>query len=482
MAWLFRVFRTRRTPRSLAILALLCFLLALTLRVSLSAHQGQQNLSEKQHADWDSSSLDMDKTLSQWIHTPLSGSFEAQSTEMGRRIEILRKWIQLGDEQIPASRGASQSKIFEKAMADLFPFLSGESRGKPYTNLFDKLKTSYDATSCGIVIPTSVDNLRQTFHLVGALREVLHSTLPIQIVYAGNDGLRSFQREMLAHRFTDIRFLDIYTVFREPSSQLDVSLSSLRTSACVATTFKDFILLSGDLVLLRKPEELFDLPTHRRTGALIYNDRVSSSGPLNTYTLHDSSGFQPDANAKVSQIHDLSVAVLDKSRHSVLFAMLHASWQCHLKEQAQTDHTAVNRESETWRLGFEHTSAPYELQTPTDALVGWPRFEAGEEICKFAHGFSGLNGRILWYSQPMPIVESPADQDIPTHRVAAVSGQHELSNNDIICAVRNEAQRLRSQEKQVIKEIIYKAQELDEEFKLAKMHRSLTSSNGEVYR
>ncbi|KAI0162449.1 mannosyltransferase putative-domain-containing protein [Pestalotiopsis sp. NC0098] len=364
-------------------------------------------------------------------------------------------------------------------MADLFPFLSGESRGKPYTNLFDKLKTSSDTSSRGIVIPTSVDNLRQTFHLVGALREVLHTTLPIQIVYAGNDGLRSFQREMLAQRFTDIRFLDIYTVFREPSSQSDVSLSSLKTFACVATTFEEFILLSGDIVLLRKPEELFDLPTHRRTGAVIFNNHISSSGQLNE---HDSSGFQPDTNAEVSQIHDLSVAVLDKSRHSVLFAMLHASWQCHLKEQSQTDHNAVNRESETWRLGFEHTSAPYELQTPTDALVGRPRFEAGEEICKFAHGFSGLNGRILWYSQPMPIVESPADQDIPTHRVAAVSGQHELSNNDIICAVRNEAQRLRSQEKQVIKEIIYKAQELDEEFKLAKMHRSLTSSNGEVYR
>lgn len=66
--------------------------------------------------------------------------------------------------------------------------------------------------------------------------------------------------------------------------------------------------------------------------------------------------------------------------------------------------------------------------------------------------------------------------------MAAVSGQHELSNNDIICAVRKGAQSLTSQEEQVIKETIYKAQELDEEFKLAKMHRSLTPSDGETYR
>lgn len=482
MAWLFKILPTRRTPRSLAILALLCFLLALTLKVSVSTHQGQQNLSEKQHADWESSSLDMDRTLSQWINAPLSGSFEAQSTEMGRRIEILRKWMQLGDEQIPAIRGASQSRVFEKAMADLFRFLSGEPRVKPYTNLYDKLQNSFDATSRGIVVPTSVDNFRQTFHLVGALREVLHTTLPIQIVYAGNDGLRSFQREMLAHRFTEISFLNIYAVFREPSSQPDVSLSSLKTFASLATTFEEFIILSGDLVLLGRPEELFDLPSYRRTGAVISIDRISSSGQLSGHTAYDSSGFRPDRNTRGSQIHDLSVTVFDKSRHSVLFAMLHASWQCHMKEQAQTDSTTVNRESEIWRLGFEHTSAPYELQTPSDALVGWPRSEAGEEICKSVHGFSGLNGRILWYSRPMPREESSPDHDIPTHRMAAVSGQHELSNNDIICAVRKGAQSLTSQEEQVIKETIYKAQELDEEFKLAKMHRSLTPSDGETYR
>ncbi|KAK6208438.1 hypothetical protein LQW54_006783 [Pestalotiopsis sp. IQ-011] len=367
-------------------------------------------------------------------------------------------------------------------MADLFPFLSGEPRGKPHTNLYDKLKTSFDATSRGIVVPTSVDNFRQTFHLVGALREVLHTTLPIQIVYAGNDGLRSFQREMLAHRFTDISFLDIYTVLREPFSQPDTSPSSLKTFACLATTFEEFILLSRDLVFLDRPEELFDLRTYRRTGAFLSIDRISSPGQLKGYAPYDSSGSRTNTNAQDSQTHDLSVAVFDKSRHSVLFAMLHASWQCHLKEQAQTDRTTVNRVSEMWRLGFEHTSAPYELQTPSDALVGWPRSEAGEEICKFAHGFSGLSGRILWYNRPMPREESSPDQDIPTHRMAAVSGQHELSNNDIICAVRKEAQLLRSQEKQVIEETIYKAQELDEEFELAEMHRSMTSSDGEANR
>lgn len=494
MAGLLGLLRPWRTLRSFALFALFSFAIILALKARISSpflDHLQHKVFGTLHSEWAPSPPPIDEIVSEWVDKPPSGTFESQSIEVGHRAKTIRGWLQHQDSQPRAGDHNLQSEMIEKAAISLFPFLSQATKPE-FSKPLENLRSSFRKTGRGIVLSASVSNFRQTFHLIGVLREGLQTTLPIQVVHSGNDGLRSFQREMLAHRFPNVSFLDIYTVIDDSYFDSDVSQLPLRAVACLATTFEKFILLSEGMILLKRPDDLFEETTYRRNGFVVYQDRISPSKIVEKQGqqqelsgAHRSSEWSNEwlhAEMKDRHRQDVSVAIVDKSRYEVLFGLLHATWQCIQRGSGDGDSGSVNmRESETWRLAFELTgAASYKVQTPSDAVIGGPRHDdAGQEVCSFAHGFADGRGRLLWYISSMLASDRPnsgANLDTPSHRMPAVLALSELSENKIICRVKKEAQTLTSREKQIIQDSITKAQQLDDEFKLVKMHRSLTSS------
>ncbi|KAI0134678.1 mannosyltransferase putative-domain-containing protein [Xylariales sp. AK1849] len=491
MARLLRAMRTRPSPRSLTVLTLL-FLTVLLLSSprtrTFLARGPQQEPSGPDHTRWPPNLPPVDETAAYWADTPLSGSFEAQSIEIGQRAGTLREWIRSHDSYSEAFHPKLHPEAIENAAVTLFPFLAHTLRNSDGKNLLENLQPFFNKSSRGIVIPTSVSTLRQTFHLLGALTEVLQTDLPIQIVYGGNDGLRSFQREMLAYRFPNISFLDINTLIGDDSLQLDTSDSALKIFAGLATTFEQFILLDENVVFLQRPDILFEQRLYHSTGALLFGRRTRSSTKSPEFyqrevlRSHSSSEWIRDSlveDTQYSQEKDSSVVVLDKSRLDVLVGLLHASWQTKLKEGRLVDGIASDRESEVWRLAFELTDSPHNLQTPSDAVIGWPRHEGGDDICSFANGYAEENGKLLWYSSRLLRNDESSfeNQNVPTHRMVILSGQEALDNKDILCAVRRRAEALTSAQQRIVQQTVQKARQLDSEFGLAKIHKSLTSSD-----
>ncbi|KAH8195940.1 hypothetical protein TruAng_009889 [Truncatella angustata] len=480
-----------QSPRALAVLALLilAILLLSNLRSPILLDHGlQQEHTGADRTKWPPTLPPVDETEAYWLQTSLSGSFEDQSIEIGQRAGILRDWIQSYDPYSKALHPQLHAESIEKAAVTLFPFLANTLRKSKSKNPMENIQPPFNKSSRGIVILTSVKTFRQTFHLLGALTEVVLTDLPIQIAYSGNDSLRSFQREMLAYRFPSISFLDISTLFVDNSLPLETSDSALKILAGLATTFEQFILLEANTVLLYRPDLLFKQSAYHRTGALLFGRPVQSpmrfpaTYPPEVLTSHSSTEWTQGSDVKKTQYLQekyWSVVVLDKSRVDVLIGLLHASWQTILNGHGRIDDTAPDREIDVWRLAFELTGSPHGLQTPSAAVIGWPRHGAEEEICSFADGYSEENGTLLWYTSLIVRKDEPSfgNDNVPTHRVVMLSSQEVLNGKDILCTVRENAKTLTHAQQQIIQKTAQKAQQLDSEFGLANMHKSLTSSD-----
>lgn len=108
---------------------------------------------------------------------------------MGKRLQILKDWIRayegasLTDEEKPLLL----DKI-EKLALSLTPFVNNPLRPQDREPL-QSLRRRFTPGSKGIVITTGQKRFRFACHLIRNLRDVLGSTLPIQVAYAGEHDL-----------------------------------------------------------------------------------------------------------------------------------------------------------------------------------------------------------------------------------------------------------------------------------------------------
>lgn len=94
------------------------------------------------------------------------------------------------------------------------------------------------------MIPVGFKTVRFAIHLVGNIRTVLGSRLPIQVVYAGEEDLPLYSREKLLDVELDMEFIDVLEVF---SDDRDGGWA-IKPFAVLASTFEQVILLDADCV------------------------------------------------------------------------------------------------------------------------------------------------------------------------------------------------------------------------------------------
>lgn len=365
-------------------------------------------------------------TAEYFVDFPLRSPFKDAFGELGRRSRILRDWLAMAN-NLPRTAPARSllEAASEEVALSLFPFLA--NHGLPQkgrrtashtrkTPLSD-LRAHFGNGSAGIVIPAGDKNARFAAHLIGSLRTVLNSTLPIQVAYAGDADLSPANRKLLAilgDSSTPLEFLDVSTIFRDDKAdgadKIDVNETTeegeetpikreplhapyfrfedlpsgggwaLKSFAALASRFEKVILLDADAVFVQPPEAMLAQDDFQRTGALLFHDRLLWKGafPARHEWWHDQIR-RPSAELSRSRVWseryaeegDSGVVVLDKGRLDVLMGLLHTCWQNTYAVRDEVTYKIVYGDKESWWMGLELVGSAYSMEEHYGAMVGW---------------------------------------------------------------------------------------------------------------
>jgi len=160
----------------------------------------------------------------------------------------------------------------------------------PYTSFFDLIE-SYDQ-DVGIVICLGKETgFRTAIHQIVTLREVLKSTLPIEVFYAGDEALRKRFRTFITGlaasygpNSAPIILRDITEYFPDPDELLGLTgEGSTRPFAMLASSFRQVIMTGPDTIFVQDPRILLHEPTYLEYGSIFWHDRIFEPGPDENY-------------------------------------------------------------------------------------------------------------------------------------------------------------------------------------------------------
>ena len=408
---------------------------------------------------------------------------DADFGEMGRRTEILAELIQLNHSlaSTPSTTSLQKETISNRTnqlALSLFPFL-------PEERPFDAVSQNIQVGSKGIVIPVGVNTFRYACHLITCLRNVLHSALPIQIAYAGENDLPIRYREFIISLAPDISTLDIFSVF-DPKHEIFKSERGgwwIKPFALLASSFQQVLLLDADAVFVQPPETIFDMHKgYLETGVLLFHDRLLWQGGFpdrhswwETQLKHTS----PSATLNKSLVYnedyaeecDSGAIALDKGRLGVLVGLLHIAWQNTKAPRKNWLEKLTYGDKESWWFGFELVGTPYSFEQVYGSIVGstYNRNEthpAESQVCSFVIAHVDHIGKLLWYNGSLlkNKILHPVEFEVPTHRIVDGVWRKGARKADMSCMV-GEMEELNEDEIRILSESVNSAEQVDRELR-----------------
>ena len=404
---------------------------------------------------------------------------DADFGEMGRRTEILAELIQLNSSlSTTRSLTSLQKETISNRTAELalslFPFL-------PEQNPVEAISQNIQIGSKGIVIPVGLNTFRYACHLITCLRNVLHSTLPIQVAYAGETDLPVHYREFIRSLAPDISTLDIFSIF-DPQSTFFKSEKGgwwIKPFALLASPFQHVLLLDADAVFVQPPETIFD--THEGyldTGILLFHDRLLWQGGFpdrHTWWEAQLKHTSPSATLNKSLVYnedyaeecDSGVIALDKGRLGVLVGLLHIAWQNTNSPRRNWLEKLTYGDKESWWFGFELVGTAYSFEQTYGSIVG-STYERNEtfpsegQVCSFVIAHVDQIGKLLWYNGSLlkNKIMQPLEFEVPTHRIVEGVWHKGARKADVSCMV-GQIEELSENEIWILSESVKSAEEVD---------------------
>ena len=131
----------------------------------------------------------------------------------------------------------------------------------------------------GIVMCVGQRDLVFAAQSIRALRNVLGSTLPIEVFYAGEHDFPWDKRKQLEDFVSNIQILNILDFYDDMVAGINESLAEsgwvMKPFAMLASRFQKAILVDADTVFLQRPDTYFSDDSHlKETGTLFYHDRA----------------------------------------------------------------------------------------------------------------------------------------------------------------------------------------------------------------
>ena len=214
-----------------------------------------------------------------------------------------------------------------------FPWLDADRLSYvPWMNTY-----APEGDKTGIVMCVGASRTLYAAHLISTLRNVLGSTLPIQIAYAGDDDLPPAKRNALISLGPDIEALDLLEYFGTGGAGLEDAHWGQKPFALLASRFERAILVDADVIFLQKPDDVFSTePGLVATGTLFWHDRAirCSFKPVREW-LQSVLGYrEPSAMLKRSMLwkddvwhqQESGVVCVDKARIKVFMSVVFAAW------------------------------------------------------------------------------------------------------------------------------------------------------------
>lgn len=196
----------------------------------------------------------------------------------------------------------------------------------------------------GIVMCVGQRDLVLAAHNIRTLRNVLGSTLPIEIFYAGEHDFPWEKRKQVGDLAPNIQMRNVLDSYDDTIAGINDSLSEngwvMKPFAMLASRFQKAILVDADTIFLQRPDAYFDDDAHlKETGTLFYHDRAVKGG----YTgwidtlkwikkvLKDR---KPSAmlrqsifwTQKLEHQQESGVVFADKSKPGVFTSLMFATW------------------------------------------------------------------------------------------------------------------------------------------------------------
>ncbi|KAF2151509.1 glycosyltransferase family 71 protein [Myriangium duriaei CBS 260.36] len=342
------------------------------------------------------------------------------------------------------------------------------------------LRCAFKSGPAGIVISCGDRTLRFAAHLISNWRLELGSTLPIQVVYAGDGDLSRKNREQLSRiAKSSLEFLDITTVFNDTILHLSTNWWAIKPFAVLASRFERVILLDADTVFLQQPEVLFSHGAFLNAGALLFHDRA-----LRRYAYPDRNSWWRDQSKYASatlnkslvwnEYHaeeaDSGVLVVDKSRPDIFAGLLHIAWQNSHAVQEERTFQKSYAEKESWWLGFELAGANCQFEEHYGGIVGWEDQDAeNKRVCSSVIAHVDEDMRLLWYSGSLlrdkqtPSKSSDA-YVVPQQWMIDAQWQKAENRQSMSCMIGGDVIDLTQQELGILTRSIDKANNIDSAF------------------
>lgn len=340
----------------------------------------------------DELSLSYITDLTQYLEDyPILPPYKDHFGEIGRRTRLLRDALVFAESGHDPSHQELMQAVNTGAI-HLFPFLRQPGHPDSQTPLSD-IRSSFTPGSAGIVIPVGDKNIRYVGHLLASLLRIVGTQLPIQIVYAGDNDLSKQNRDFLAtlasatskfrrssSTFSALEFVDILTIFDDSTLRLQEGGWAIKPFAVLGSSFEKVILVDADAVFLKSPDVLLDQAAFRRSGALLFRDRLLwQNAYQERHEWYHSQIKRPSATLMKSKVWtekyaeeaDSGIVVVDKSRTDVLIGLLHICWQNSYDVREEVTYQLTYGDKETWWMGFELAGSTYESERHYGAIVGW---------------------------------------------------------------------------------------------------------------
>jgi alpha 1,3-mannosyltransferase len=399
---------------------------------------------------------------------------DAHFGEMGRRVEILGDLMKTS--QVLASHLTLEQKEVittqtESLASSLFPFLPQNQ------SLLLPGPQSFSSNSRGIVIPSGITTFRYACHLICSIRDVLHSTLPIQVVYAGDNDLPLPFRQTLISLGHDIETLDILSVFNDTNLEFNRNSWAIKPFAILASKFQHVLLLDADAVFLQPPETILDShPGYQETGILLFHDRLLWKG--NFPDRHDWWRQQmkhriPSDTLSKSLVYmedyaeegDSGVVAVDKGRLPVVLGLLHICWQNTRSVREKWTYRITYGDKESWWFGYELSGVPYSFESHYASILGSTVNQKGNgsEVCGFTIAHVDGKDKLLWYNGSLlkNKMRNPMEFDVPTHWMMDGVWWKGSMKADMSCMSDAPLRMLDEGEMKVVEENVRVAKEVD---------------------
>ena len=328
--------------------------------------------------------------------------------EMGQRVQMIQHaYDRLESRPRSSSSTGLQllSERLENAIVGSFPYIRGEPSSRP-KNPFQALRGTFEKGTKGIVISLGKGDFRYACHLISAIRNVHHSSLPIQIAYAGDGDLPLEYRDKLALLGKSIEFMNLLSLVDDVTLDLEHAKFGIKPVAMLFSKYEQVILVDADSVFLQPPEALLKSKGYKETGTYLFHDRLLNQGEFEarhqwwrgqmkynrpSTTLLESKVYTQN----YSEEQDSGVVVFDKSRLPVLLALLHISWQNSVEGRKYME-DKVFGDKETYWFGLELCGVPYYFEKHYGNSLG--PMNDSTTVCSNAIAHADEDDRLLWFN------------------------------------------------------------------------------------